>query len=170
VLVPARNGADLSLTIDRTLQAVVERELATTCDKYDPEGAAAVLVDTRTGDVLTEFRDMGVRLAVDDFGTGYSALSYLRKFPVSTLKIDRSFIRDINLSSSHRNLVEAIIAMAHGLDLKTIAEGVENAEQAKLLTELNCDMVQGFYYSKAVSASKITKLFSPDRSHVVAIR
>ena len=89
--------------------------------------------DARTSEVLAEFRDMGVRLAVDDFGTGYSALSYLRKFPVSTLKIDRSFIRDINLSSSHRNLVEAIIAMAHGLDLKTIAEGVENAEQAELL-------------------------------------
>jgi EAL domain-containing protein (putative c-di-GMP-specific phosphodiesterase class I) len=126
--------------------------------------------DTRTSDVLTEFRDMGVRLAVDDFGTGYSALSYLRKFPVSTLKIDRSFINDINLSSSHKNLVEAIIAMAHGLDLKTIAEGVENAEQAELLTELNCDMVQGFYYSKAVSSSEIKKLFSPGRAHVVAIR
>jgi EAL domain-containing protein (putative c-di-GMP-specific phosphodiesterase class I) len=126
--------------------------------------------DTRTSDVLTEFREMGVRLAVDDFGTGYSALSYLRKFPVSTLKIDRSFISDINLSSSHRNLVEAIIAMAHGLDLKTVAEGVENAEQAELLTELNCDMVQGFYYSKAVSSSEIKKLFSPGRAHVVAIR
>ena len=126
--------------------------------------------DARTSDVLAEFRDMGVRLAVDDFGTGYSALSYLRKFPVSTLKIDRSFIRDINLSTGHRNLVEAIIAMAHGLDLKTIAEGVETAEQAELLEELNCDMVQGFHYSKAVPSTEIKKLFLPGRSHVVAIR
>ena len=126
--------------------------------------------DARTSEVLTEFRDMGVRLAVDDFGTGYSALSYLRKFPVSTLKIDRSFISDINLSANHRNLVEAIIAMAHGLDLKTIAEGVENAEQAELLKELNCDMVQGFHYSRAVPSSEIKKLFSSGRSHVVAIR
>ena len=126
--------------------------------------------DARTSDVLAEFRDMGVRLAVDDFGTGYSALSYLRKFPVSTLKIDRSFICDINLSSSHRNLVEAIIAMAHGLDLKTIAEGVENAEQAELLKELNCDMVQGYHYCKAVSSSEIKKLFFTGRPHVVAIR
>jgi diguanylate cyclase (GGDEF)-like protein len=126
--------------------------------------------DARTNEVLTEFRDMGVRLAVDDFGTGFSALSYLRKFPVSTLKIDRSFISDINLSSSHRNLVEAIIAMAHGLDLKTVAEGVENAEQAELLTQLNCDMVQGFHYSRAVPASEIKKLFSNGRPHVVAIR
>ena len=126
--------------------------------------------DARTSEVLAEFRDMGVRLAVDDFGTGYSALSYLRKFPVSTLKIDRSFISDINLSSNHRNLVEAIIAMAHGLDLKTIAEGVENAEQAEILTELNCDMVQGFYYSQAVPSSEIKKLFATGRAHVVAIR
>ena len=126
--------------------------------------------DARTSEVLTEFRDMGVRLAVDDFGTGYSALSYLRKFPVSTLKIDRTFIHDINLGSSNRNLVEAIIAMAHGLDLKTTAEGVENAEQAELLAELNCDMVQGYYYSKAVSSSEIKKLLSPGRPHVVAIR
>ena len=126
--------------------------------------------DARTSEVLAEFRDMGVRLAVDDFGTGYSALSYLRKFPVSTLKIDRSFISDINLSSNHRNLVEAIIAMAHGLDLKTIAEGVENAEQAELLTELNCDMVQGFHYSNALPSSEIKKLFFPGRPHVVAIR
>ena len=126
--------------------------------------------DTRTSEVLTEFRDMGVRLAVDDFGTGFSALSYLRKFPVSTLKIDRSFISDINLSSSHRNLVEAIIAMAHGLGLKTVAEGVENAEQAELLTALNCDMVQGFHYSRAVSSSEIKKLFFSGRPHVVAIR
>jgi len=125
--------------------------------------------DTRTREVLAEFREMGVRLAVDDFGTGYSALSYLREFPVSTLKIDRSFICDITQSQSHRGLVEAIIAMAHGLDLKTIAEGVETAEQGKLLAELNCDMVQGFFYCKAVSANEIKKLFS-DRPHVVAVR
>ena len=125
--------------------------------------------DTRTREVLAEFRGMGVRLAVDDFGTGYSALSYLREFPVSTLKIDRSFICDITQSQSHRGLVEAIIAMAHGLDLKTIAEGVETAEQGKLLAELNCDMVQGFFYCKAVSANEIKKLFS-DRPHVVAVR
>ncbi|HUV20876.1 MAG TPA: EAL domain-containing protein [Gammaproteobacteria bacterium] len=126
--------------------------------------------DTRTSEVLAEFREMGVRLAVDDFGTGYSALSYLREFPVSTLKIDRSFIRDITQSKSHLGLVQAIIAMARGLHLKTIAEGVETAEQGELLAELNCDMVQGYFYSKAVSASEVEKLLFGDRPHVVAVR
>jgi diguanylate cyclase (GGDEF)-like protein len=125
--------------------------------------------DTRTSEVLAEFREMGVRLAVDDFGTGYSALSYLREFPVSTLKIDRSFIRDITQSQSHRGLVEAIIAMAKGLHLKTIAEGVESAEQGELLAELNCDMVQGYFYCKAVSAAEVEKLLFGGRLHIVAV-
>jgi EAL domain-containing protein (putative c-di-GMP-specific phosphodiesterase class I) len=125
--------------------------------------------DTRTSQVLAEFREMGVLLAVDDFGTGYSALSYLREFPVSTLKIDRSFINDITQSQSDRGLVEAIIAMAHGLHLKTIAEGVETLEQSQLLAELDCDMVQGFFYSKAVSASEIKKLLFKGRPHIVVV-
>ena len=125
--------------------------------------------DTRTSQVLAEFREMGVLLAVDDFGTGYSALSYLREFPVSTLKIDRSFINDITKSESHRELVQAIIAMAHGLHLKTIAEGVETLEQSELLAELNCDMVQGFFYSKAVAASEIKKLLFKGQPHIVVV-
>ncbi len=108
--------------------------------------------DSRTRAVLGEFREMGVRLAVDDFGTGYSALSYLRDFPVSTLKVDRSFIRDIVLAPNNRRLVEAIIAMAHGLDLVTIAEGVETEEQSKLMIELGCDMVQGYFYQRGRSS------------------
>jgi len=126
--------------------------------------------DSRIRDVLADFRQMGVRLAVDDFGTGYSALSYLREFPVSTLKIDRSFIRDVNLSPSHRRLVEAIIAMARGLGLSTIAEGVETAEQGKLLAELKCDMVQGYYYCEAIPADDIESLALPADPRVVKIR
>ena len=118
--------------------------------------------DRRIKDVLAEFRRMGIRLAVDDFGTGYSALSYLREFPVNTLKIDRSFIRDIGVSSSHRRLVEAIITMAHGLELMTIAEGVETSEQDSLLSDVGCDMVQGFYYCKPVSAAnQVTSGWTP---------
>jgi diguanylate cyclase (GGDEF)-like protein len=125
--------------------------------------------DTRIRDVLAEFRQMGVRLAVDDFGTGYSALSYLREFPVSTLKIDRSFIRDVTLSPNHRRLVEAIIAMARGLGLSTIAEGVETAEQGALMAELKCDMVQGYFYCEAITADQIARLMLPARSKVVVI-
>lgn len=126
--------------------------------------------DSRIRDVLADFRQMGVRLAVDDFGTGYSALSYLREFPVSTLKIDHSFIRDVNLSPNHRRLVVAIIAMAQSLGLKTIAEGVETVEQGELLAELKCDMVQGHLYSKAVAAPEIEALLQPVDSKVVVIR
>lgn len=118
--------------------------------------------DSRTRDVLAELREMGVRLAVDDFGTGYSALNYLREFPVSTLKIDRSFIHDIDLGPSHRRLVEAIIALAHGLDLVTIAEGVETTVQHTLLADLKCDMVQGFLHCKPIAADEITALVSRD--------
>jgi diguanylate cyclase (GGDEF)-like protein len=126
--------------------------------------------DSRTSQVLAEFREMGVRLAVDDFGTGYSALSYLREFPVSTLKIDRSFIQDITESQSHLGLVQAIIAMAHGLHLKTIAEGVETAEQNAILAELNCDMVQGYFYSKAVSSNEIRKLLFKGRPPIAVVQ
>ena len=112
----------------------------------------------RTREVLTDFRKMGIRLAVDDFGTGYSALSYLREFPVSTLKIDRSFIRDIAVNRNHRRLVEAIITMAHGLDLVTVAEGVETSEQHAVLSALRCDMVQGNYYCKPVPVERIGPL------------
>jgi len=118
--------------------------------------------DSRIKDVLAEFRDMGVRLAVDDFGTGYSALSYLREFPVNTLKIDQSFIQDIATSTSDRRLVEAIITMAHGLELVAIAEGVESSEQDALLSELGCDMVQGYFYCEPLAADDIQNLVADD--------
>ncbi len=118
--------------------------------------------DTRIKDVLNEFRRVGVRLAVDDFGTGYSALSYLREFPVNTLKIDRSFVHELASNESDRRLVEAIITMAHGLDLVTIAEGVETSAQDALLLDLSCDMVQGNYHARPMSAESIGDLLATE--------
>jgi len=92
--------------------------------------------------------DCGVRLSVDDFGTGFSALSYLKNYPVSTVKIDRSFIMDLPGDKENAVLVQAIIAMAHGLRLEVIAEGVETAEQWEYLRSLECDYVQGYYFGK----------------------
>jgi len=92
--------------------------------------------------------DCGVRLSVDDFGTGFSALSYLKNYPVSTVKIDRSFIMDLPGDKENAVLVQAIIAMAHGLRLEVIAEGVETAEQWEYLRSLECDFVQGYYFGK----------------------
>lgn len=119
--------------------------------------------DARTRDALDDFRQMGIRLAVDDFGTGYSALSYLREFPVSILKIDRSFIQNIVENSGDRRLVEAIIVMAHGLDLVVVAEGVETSEQDSLLRNMRCDTVQGYFYSEPVTARDIGKLTRRER-------
>jgi diguanylate cyclase (GGDEF)-like protein len=90
----------------------------------------------------------GVRLSVDDFGTGFSALSYLKNYPVNTVKIDRSFIMDLPADKENAVLVQAIIAMAHGLRLEVIAEGVETAEQWEYLRALECDYVQGYYFGK----------------------
>jgi len=92
--------------------------------------------------------DCGVRLSVDDFGTGFSALSYLKNYPVSTVKIDRSFIMDLPGDKENAVLVQAIIAMAHGLRLEVIAEGVETAGQWEYLRSLGCDYVQGYYFGK----------------------
>ncbi len=104
--------------------------------------------------VLKRLKDIGVCLSIDDFGTGYSSLSYLKRFPVDYVKIDQSFIADVTVDPDATSLVSAIIAMAHGLGLKTIAEGVESDEQWKLLRLLKCDMAQGFHFSPAVTAEE----------------
>jgi len=101
---------------------------------------------------LHELHTLGVKLSMDDFGTGYSSLSYLRKYAFDVLKIDRSFVSGITLKKSDCDLVKATIAMAHSLGLCVVAEGVETREQLALLDELGCDMVQGFYFSKPITA------------------
>lgn len=156
---------------DKKQMELILAESGFPADKLLLEITESLLMDDdrRIKDVLAEFRRMGIRLAVDDFGTGYSALSYLREFPVNTLKIDRSFIRDIGVSSSHRRLVEAIITMAHGLELMTIAEGVETSEQDSLLSDVGCDMVQGFYYCKPVSADIIKDLTAIKKPRLVLL-
>ena len=108
--------------------------------------------------VLRELKDMGLKLAIDDFGTGYSSLSYLRQFPVHRLKIDRSFIKDVAVDSDDAAITAAIISMAKSLNLRTIAEGVENDAQMAFLRAHHCDEIQGYFFSKPLTADLATSM------------
>lgn len=102
---------------------------------------------------ITTLREEGFRIYMDDFGTGYSSLSYLKRFPIDVVKIDRSFIRDMDEESNDRVLVQAITAMSHALGLRVVAEGVENECQIALLKQMGCNYGQGYYFSKPIPAS-----------------
>lgn len=132
--------------------------------KYDMDPGALVLEITESAvmkepdeavNIIKRLSEMGIRFSVDDFGTGYSSLSYLKKFRISHLKIDRSFIRDINIDQSNTEITKAIIAMAHNLRLQVIAEGIETIEQMEFLKGIDCDFMQGYLFSRPVPADEI---------------
>ena len=115
--------------------------------------------------ILKTLHEQGVSLALDDFGTGYSSLSYLKRFPLQVLKIDRSFIRDLETDQNSKALVDAIIAMAHSLELKIVAEGVENEEQLDFLRKRDVKIIQGYLFSRPVSAEKFRALLQAEPMH-----
>jgi len=110
--------------------------------------------------LLQHIVDLGVGFSLDDFGTGYSSLSYLKKFPIHELKIDRSFLTNVPEINEDNSIVKAIISMAHSLGLNLIAEGVESVEQLDFLRQHNCNVIQGFYYSKPLSKADFTEFLS----------
>lgn len=109
---------------------------------------------------LQELNELGVIIAMGDFGTGYSSLSYVRHYPFDLLKIDRSFVADLITNQEDRELINAIISMAHSLNLKVVAEGVETSEQLACLKELECDMAQGYLLGKPMQAEALTSLLN----------
>lgn len=131
----------------------------------------SILMD-KTGntiDMLNKLRGIGVDISIDDFGTGFSSMSYLKKFPITKLKIDQSFIRDINLDVNDRAIVKAIIAIAKSLQMSVIAEGVEELEQLQFLQANECEEVQGYYFSRPLPGAEITELLKNQTNYMSKI-
>ncbi|WP_261303019.1 sensor domain-containing protein [Paenibacillus andongensis] len=112
--------------------------------------------------VLHEFKEIGLELAIDDFGKGHSALSYLKKYPIDTLKIDKCFVQGIEMDRGNASIAKAMIDMAHGLGLRVIAEGVETEDQLAFLKDLHCDSIQGFWLSRPLPPERIESFFMAD--------
>ncbi len=117
-----------------------------------------------TIETLNELRDIGVCLSIDDFGTGYSSMAYLKRFPIDKLKIDQSFVRDLEADSDDAAIVRAIIALGHSLNLTVIAEGVETKQQLEFLHAEGCEQIQGYYFSRPIPAEEFSSLLQSKRN------
>ncbi len=113
---------------------------------------------------LRRLKDIGVNISLDDFGTGYSSLSYLKRFPIDVLKIDKSFVDDVTTNANDAAIALSVISLAHNLNMRVIAEGVETREQVQFLTERGCDEMQGYYFSRPVNAEAFTALLREHRN------
>jgi EAL domain-containing protein (putative c-di-GMP-specific phosphodiesterase class I) len=141
---------DLCATVARVLR---ESEVDPSLLELEITESAAMNDPGRTAGLLRQLRDYGVALAIDDFGTGYSSLAYLKQWPLSCLKLDRSFVMDIEHDANDAAISAATIQLAHNLGLAVVAEGLESAAQLKFLRGLECDMVQGYYISRPLAAA-----------------
>lgn len=148
---------DLDTRIDKILQRVGLSPLHLECEIT--EGTLMQNPDQALR-MMERLRERGIHLALDDFGTGYSSLAYLKKFPINTLKIDKAFIDDIAVSSVDKHMTAAIINIAHNLGLKVVAEGVEQEKQLAILRRYECEMLQGYLYSKPLSSARFEKLLT----------
>ena len=118
----------------------------------------AMMADVnRSIEIIDQLAELGFRIAIDDFGTGYSSLSYLKSFRIHTLKIDMSFIREITVDSQAEAIVRSIVSLGTGLNLNVVAEGVETSEQAALLSEIGCDILQGYHIARPLPADKFVE-------------
>ncbi len=106
---------------------------------------------------LRQLKEAGLQIAMDDFGTGFSSLYYLKNFPIDVIKVDRSFIKDIEKDAKIRAIIESIVSLAHNLDLKVTAEGVETEDQLAFLMETSCDFAQGYYFARPINSTKSTQ-------------
>jgi diguanylate cyclase (GGDEF)-like protein/PAS domain S-box-containing protein len=151
---------DLDTRIDKILQKVGLSPLHLECEIT--EGTIMQNPDQALR-MMERLRERGIHLALDDFGTGYSSLAYLKKFPLNTLKIDKAFIDDIATSSVDKHMTAAIINIAHNLGLKVVAEGVEQEKQLAILRRYECEMLQGYLYSKPLSSARFERLLTENQ-------
>ena len=142
------------------LQVLAETRLAPNYLDLELTESSIMSNAQRTIDVLSTLQSMGLTISLDDFGTGFSSLSYLKRLPIDTLKIDQSFIRDLTADPDDAALVMAIVTLAHNLRLDVVAEGVETAEQLKFLQLLGCDEVQGYLFSKSLPAEELEQVLA----------
>ena len=167
----------LTMSVNMTSREFAQPDLASEISKaleqtgVDPACLQLEIIETiamgdaeRSGHVLAQLKALGVRLSIDDFGTGYSSLSRLGRIPVDTLKIDRTFISNMDRAPESREIVRIIIMLAHNLGLKAVAEGTETEEQVNLLKQLNCEMAQGYYFSRPADDQAMLKLLASNRS------
>jgi len=138
-----------NLAAERLPGGTIELELTESAVVANPE---------ESGRTLRGLRELGVQISLDDFGSGYSSLSLLRRFPIGKLKIDRSFIHEVLTSRTDQSIVQGILSLARGLQLKTVAEGVESAEQLELLASVGVDEYQGHHFSAAAPAACVQQL------------
>jgi PAS domain S-box-containing protein len=159
----------VNVTAKEFMQPDLASEIGDTLEEigFDPACLRLEIIETiamddaeKSGQVLAQLKTLGVGLSIDDFGTGYSSLSRLRRIPVDTLKIDRAFIMNMDTDLENLEIVRVIITLAHNLGLKVVAEGTETPEHIKLLTQLNCEMAQGYNYSRPADAQAMSKLLA----------
>jgi EAL domain-containing protein (putative c-di-GMP-specific phosphodiesterase class I) len=144
--------------VDRISAAIAEHGLPPERIKLELTESMIMGQGEQAVSLLNAIKALGVGLAIDDFGTGYSSLAYLKRFPIDELKIDRSFVRDIPADTNDAEIAATIIAMAHTLRLKVVAEGVETEDQVQFLATHGCQTYQGYLFSPPKSAEEIEKL------------
>jgi EAL domain-containing protein (putative c-di-GMP-specific phosphodiesterase class I) len=151
----------LEPAIERALR---EHSIATNLLEIELTESALMLHAAKTVALLQRLKSLGVQISIDDFGTGYSSLAYLKRFPINTVKIDQTFVRDITTDPDDAAITLAIISLAHSLKLKVVAEGVETREQLDFLRAHGCDQAQGYLLARPMSAEAVTALFGASRS------
>jgi EAL domain-containing protein (putative c-di-GMP-specific phosphodiesterase class I) len=144
-------------------QALEESRLAPQCLELEITESAIMSDPEVAVQRLDQIKALGVNIALDDFGTGYSSLSHLRRFPIDTLKIDRSFIHEIDAKSTDAEIVAAIAALAHTLGLRVVVEGIEKESHLGIVVERQCDVVQGFLFSRPLPANEIDHLLEQSK-------